>query len=127
MTQKQQAEELLMEASAIIAGKHSRAAIDAEFSDGQAASPPIDLSTIAPADLPKYLFRKVLPTPAIAKFLDGVSAADPLTRETVNQMEVSLETTYGIINLPFSIIAMTDSSPLRVQYFYLIPDDADEG
>jgi len=93
----------MLEASAIIAGKHSRAAITAEFSDGLPDAPPIDLSTIAPGDLDNHLGRRVQPTPAIAKYIEGANAAD-LTPETLDHMVDAMNAAYGL-KPPYGIFA----------------------
>jgi hypothetical protein len=91
---KQQAENIFLEIACHRAGKHSPAAIEAEFHDGP-PDPPIDLS-LAPGEMEDYLGCEILPTPAIAKYLAGVSPADPLTEDIVDRMVEAMETAYGI-------------------------------
>lgn len=55
---------------------------------------PIDLSASPREEWPLLVFSKVLPTPAIQRYLDS---GDLFTHEAINKMELALETHYGII------------------------------
>ena len=118
---KEQAEEAWLHAVAIISGKHSTTALEAEFG----SDPPddaIDLATVAPGDIEDHLWSKVLPTPAIAKYL---ASGDPLTDDAINRMEESMETAYGIA-MPLFILAEREGKEgnnLRVKHFRLFKEE----
>lgn len=84
---------------------------------------PTDDEPACLAAIPPHLWtdnRKVLPTPAILRYLDS---DDTLTDHTIDMMEEALETAYQVTS-PWCIVSIRDGSQeegdLAVRYFYLL-------
>ena len=88
---KATAEAIMLEIGAMFAGKHSPAALAAEFSE-PCDDTPVDLSTIDPADWDDYLAWPIVPPPGVALYLAG----GPFTQDEVDNMEIAIESAYGI-------------------------------
>jgi hypothetical protein len=90
---EEKAEAIMLEIAAMIAAKHSAAAIAAEFGEGPYDDSPVDLSTIDPADWDDHEASRIVPPPAVALYL---ASGGPFTQDEVDNMEIAIETAYGI-------------------------------
>jgi hypothetical protein len=89
---KAEAEALMLQIGAVLDGKHSPAAIAAEFGE-PSDDTPVDLSTIDPADWDDHEGAVIVPPPDVARYLAG---GGPFTQDEVDNMEIAIETAYGI-------------------------------
>ena len=105
-------------ARALLTGSHSLDALDKEFGV-DADDDPIDLNAVPRQKIHEYDLAKVLPSPAVARYLDS---GDPLTHAAINKMELALEEHYNLAP-PWFITSersgAEDAGTLRVAYFYL--------
>jgi hypothetical protein len=101
-------------AKTIFAGTHSIEALRAEFEmpDNEFA----DLSSVLPDQLAAFEGFKVLPTPAVCKYL---ATGDELSTETIDSMEIALERDYNI-QAPWFITSVRGPGGKSLEYFYLL-------
>lgn len=101
-------------AKALLAGTHSIAALRAEFCTGE--DPLVDLTGFTEEQLAAHDNCKVLPTPAICRYL---AAEDELSDATIDSMELALERDYNI-RPPWFIGSFRSNKGKALDYFYLL-------
>jgi hypothetical protein len=99
---------------ALIDGKHSIHALQAEFSSDD---PMINLAELSPESLAELHGSRITPPEPITRYL---ASGDEITDYTIDQMELAMETA-AALKPPFYITSMRsgEGTARTVDYFYL--------